>query len=289
MKKRLPRCCPTRWNFQSRSVNTIHAYKKDIIECMNHILEGDSVMSGTTICQALGHKKVLSSCSFNYWLEFFSKIMPLVEVLFGQLQHGEINACSAREAISAFEINIIKIREEIDITTCNESTDRSTKKKKLDKTEWKREAKEVCDVILSEAKDRFRFSGHLVASSLFLPEKFPLYSCKFPEDVLNEVCSVYTFLDKVKLHHELSSIYLAQEFRSLSGAVSLAEFIITNNLGKTFTECSKLLKLVLTILMTSVEAERCFSALKRIKSSFAALWGRKDCRPWRCFPLKEIL
>lgn len=266
VKKRLPRACPTRWNFLSRSVNTVFHHKEDIIQCMNEILENDSIMSDSTICQALGQKKVLSSHNFNYWLKFFSKIMPLVDILYGQLQKREIEPSSAHKAISSFEDNIKKIRDQIDLSTSNEPTSSSSKKRKTDNTEWNREAKEVCDVVISQAKDRFGFSDHLVASSLFTPDKFSLYNSKFPERTLKTVCSTYKFLDKTKLHHELASIYLAEEFKSVSGAVSLLEFIMQNNLEKTLSESSKLLKLILTIPMTSAEAERCFSTLKRIKT-----------------------
>ena len=266
VKKRLPRACPTRWNFLSRSVNTVFNHKTDIIECMDQILENNNILSDSTICQAVGQKKVLSSHSFNYWLEFFSKIMPLVEILFGQLQKREIESSSVQKSISLFEDNIKKIRNEIGVNSSNDPSDSSRKERKTDDIQWNREAKEVCDVIISQAKDRFGFSHHLMASSLFDPDKFPLYSRKFPEKTLKTVCSTYQFLDKTKLHHELSSIYLADEFKSLSGAVSLLEFIIHNNIEKTFSESSKLLKLVLTIPMTSAEAERCFSTLKRIKT-----------------------
>ena len=268
VNRRLPRASNTRWNFLSRSVNTVFEHKNDIIQCMDEILKNDEIKNVETICQAAGHKKKLVSYEFNFWLSFFSKIMPLVDILFGQLQKREIEAVTAQNAISSFEQNIEHIRERIDIdlqkpaqTACS-----STKKRKTDNTEWRREAKEVCDVITSEAKARFSFSGHLVSSNLFSPEMFQRYTTKFPEEAIKKVCSIYEWFDKTKLSHELSSIYSAEEFQSLSGSVSLLDFILNNNLEKTFSETTKLLKLILTVPMTSVEAERCFSTLKRIKT-----------------------
>lgn len=268
VKKRLPRASNTRWNFLSRSVNTVFDHKKDIIQCMNEILKTDEIKNSQTLDQAVGHKKKLVSYEFNFWLSFFSKIMPLVDILFGQLQKREIDSLTAQKAISHFEGNIKLIREQIDVDLSMpaESTYRSSKKRKTDNTEWKREAKEACDVITNEVKARFTFSGHLVASNLFSPDMFQQYKSKFPEEAVKKVCSNYKFLDKMKLSHELSSIYSAEEFQSLSGAVSLLDFIVNNNLEKTFSESTKLLKLVLTVPMTSVEAERCFSTLNRIKT-----------------------
>ena len=267
VKKRLPRASNTRWNFLSRSVNTVFDHKKDIIQCMDEILKMDEIKNSQTLHQAAGHKKILISCEFNFWLSFFGKIMPLVDILFGQLQKREIDPVAAQRAISNFEDNIKLIRERINVDfTPAESSDSKTKKIKIDNAEWKREAKEVCDVIICEAKTRFNFTGHHMASNLFSPEMFGQYTSKFPDKALKNVCTVYNFLDKVKLSHELSSIYSAEEFQSLPGAVNLLDFIVDNNLEKTFSESTKLLKLVLTVPMTSVEAERCFSTLKRIKT-----------------------
>ena len=52
----------------------------------------------------------------------------------------------------------------------------------------------------------------------------------------------------------------------MSGTVSLLQFFIENNLQDTFSETFKLLVVVTTIPMTTAEAERCFSTLKRIKT-----------------------
>ena len=47
---------------------------------------------------------------------------------------------------------------------------------------------------------------------------------------------------------------------------SYEQFLQENNLESTFSEIVKLLKLIVTIPMTTSEAERCFSTLKRIKT-----------------------
>ena len=141
-----------------------------------------------------------------------------------------------------------------------------TKKRKFDKSDWKRQAKEVCDVIICEAKSRFAFSGHLIAASLFMSDRFVKYSLTFPEETLKSVCDIYQFLNLRKLQIELTTIYNAEEFRNIASAVSLFKFIKDNNLQDTFSEVTRLLEILITIPMTSSEAERCFSTLKRIKT-----------------------
>lgn len=48
--------------------------------------------------------------------------------------------------------------------------------------------------------------------------------------------------------------------------LALLKFLIENNLYEPFGDVMKLLKLVATIPMSSCEAERCFSALARLKN-----------------------
>lgn len=142
----------------------------------------------------------------------------------------------------------------------------SPKRRKMEKQEWKREAKEVIDVIISQAKERFAFTGHLTAGTLFSAEMFHKFSTNFPEKELKTVCSAYPILNLKKLKFELSTIYSAEEFRNMAGAVSLYAFIKSNKIEETFSECFKLLEILITIPMTTAEAERSFSTLKRIKT-----------------------
>ncbi|KAK4886524.1 hypothetical protein RN001_002795 [Aquatica leii] len=139
----------------------------------------------------------------------------------------------------------------------------------------KREAMEVCDVIICEAKDRYNFTGHLVAASLFLQDKFAHYDKQFPENLLKSTCECYPILEQQKLKSELSVIYSRTEFRSIAGALCLFLFMTNNNVCNTFSECVKLLKILITIPMTSTEAERCFSTLKRIKTFLRNSMGQE--------------
>lgn len=56
------------------------------------------------------------------------------------------------------------------------------------------------------------------------------------------------------------------EFSSCFGAVDLFQVFMENNLEEVFSETVTLLKIIITTPMTTAEAERCFSTLKRIKT-----------------------
>lgn len=86
---------------------------------------------------------------------------------------------------------------------------------------------------------------------------------------------VYTFLEKVRLETELSVLYRQKNFQSMNGAVSLLQFVIENNLKTSFSETHKLLRIISTIPMTTAEAERFFSTLKRIKTFLRSTMGQE--------------
>lgn len=69
-----------------------------------------------------------------------------------------------------------------------------------------------------------------------------------------------------RLKTELGLIYSKDEFRSCSGAVDFLQFFMDNNLSELFSETVTLLKIIITTPMTTAEAERCFSTLKRVKT-----------------------
>ena len=73
--------------------------KTAIIECFEklHI----SSLNKTSLL-ATGIKHNLESVSFNFWLDFFAKIIPKVEILFGQMQSRSMNSAFADAAIGCF-------------------------------------------------------------------------------------------------------------------------------------------------------------------------------------------
>ncbi|GBN55865.1 hypothetical protein AVEN_273039-1 [Araneus ventricosus] len=127
-------------------------------------------------------------------------------------------------------------------------------------------AKEICDDITNQVKERFCFISHYSVVSLLEAPKFQEYEKKFSTQILDQTTDVYSMLQKGRLKAELGVIYRRSDFRNMTGAISLLQFIIENNLQTTFPETYKLLKIIVTIPMTTAEAERCFSTLKRVKT-----------------------
>lgn len=82
-------------------------------------------------------------------------------------------------------------------------------------------------------------------------------------------------LNKTKLKTELSLIYESPEFKGCCGALALYQVLLNYNLQETFSETVALLNILITTPMTTAEAERCFSTLKRIKTFLRNAMGQE--------------
>lgn len=260
--RRIPSASNIRWNFKSRTVETVYEHRESLMECLE-IIENSSKQVNT-ITQARGLRFKMEQPVFLFWLEFFHHIMPHVDILYQQLQKRIIDTVTVNSAISSFKSAVESVRNTVDDISEEPS---STKRRRQETPASRRvAAKEVCDVISVQAKERFSFTGHLMASNLFSSENFVSFNRNFPEDSLFQACQAYPFVDSSKLRTELEIMYMREDFRNVACAVDLLEFIIQNNLQKIFSEALKVLKVLTTTPMTTSEAERCFSTLKRIKT-----------------------
>uniref|UniRef100_A0A8D9A6D5 Zinc finger MYM-type protein 1 n=1 Tax=Cacopsylla melanoneura TaxID=428564 RepID=A0A8D9A6D5_9HEMI len=263
--KRLSSTCTTRWNFNSRSVLIIHEYKEKIIECLEKI--SHESLQQTTINQAHGLLLKLEQGTFTFWLTFFSETMPHVDILYNQLQFKSITPDTVNKFVNNFIDEIIQVRKSIDSMDISESAAEHIKRRRINTCVAKNEAaKDICDVIINEAMDRFEYSGHLVLANLLKFENFPVYSKKFPEEDLQTACQCYLFLQKQTLKTELEILYERSDFRTVTKTTDLLGFLKETNLQSCFPELVKVLSIIITIPMTSSEAERSFSCLKRTKT-----------------------
>lgn len=275
--RRLPRSSQTRWNFQSRGINTVYEHRIDLISVMEKIEERSHDTS--SVNQATGYKLKLQDKNFIFWLSIFHKIMPHVEIIFNQLQKECTDPVKIKQDLQNFEKTIQTIRNEMDSIlaeieeniNANSNAECGMVKKRPRKSiedNKKREALEICDAILMQIKTRFSFSGHLIATNLFNQENFSTYGKCFPENYLNEACQAFPFLSKNRLKTELQVLYQREELISVhgSGAIPLLVLLIEDDLKDTFEETIKLLSILACIPMSTAEAERNFSMLKRIKT-----------------------
>lgn len=290
IRSRSQRILPT-WECNPRIVNIVFEYKDELLECLELIVEQRSdIQHFPTIDKACGLKRALTDGDFLFWLSFFYNIMPAVDSLHNQLpKKRESDKNCVKSAVDEFVKAVNRIRdgfgpiesmfntagvevkqEHAVIAVKNEpieteACDNVSRKRKRDDS-YVTKTNEVCDALIAEVTERYCFIGHLAASNLLYALNFPRYVDAFPNDYLEQTVQAYPCLDEDSLRSELTVIYDRNEFRKMSGSLSLYSFFCSNGLEGTFKETVKLLKIIITIPVSSAEAERCVSSLKRIKS-----------------------
>ncbi|KAK7885958.1 hypothetical protein WMY93_025579 [Mugilogobius chulae] len=176
--------CATRWNFHSRSVNTVYEHKDDLLKCFETIRDSGN-FDAVTVREAGGFVRMLGDSTFCFLLQLFHKIMPHVDMLFQQLQKRNIDPVYIKAAIQRFTDSILSIRSSM--STVSEPEERPAAKRQrttLTPAEQHRIAIEVCDTILMHTKERFTFTQHLVSSTLLHGELFSQHAAKFPDAAL---------------------------------------------------------------------------------------------------------
>lgn len=187
-----------------------------------------------------------------------------VDILYNQIQSRQIDTLKVKHNVKNFITAVEHVRNEVnDIMTGK--TDSESKRRRIESCRVP-DAKEVCDRITTETRDRFEKTSHLDAAKLLDSANFEEFSKKFPQNILNLTVENYPMLNKEILHTELSVLYERPDFKNIDGAVPLLQLIYSSNLQNTFSEITNLLKIIVTIPMKTAEPERCFSTLNRIKT-----------------------
>ncbi|XP_061095772.1 zinc finger MYM-type protein 1-like isoform X2 [Conger conger] len=267
--RRTPRAGAGRWDFDSRAVGTVFERKDDLIQCLETIRDSGEFDSAT-IREAGGFLRLLEDVHFNFFLTLFHNIMPHVDILYAKLQKRTLDSAHLQGSIHKFTEDIQKIRDSLP-TLCGQhgvsgSQQPGKRQRCLGPGEHEILAAEVCDAVLGHAKERFSFTKHLVSATLLHGEMFPHYRGAFPEAALSACVSAYPVLNKGKLKSELSFLYSHDDFKACRRALALFRLFMDNGLQDTFSETVTLLKILITTPMTTAEAERGFSTLRRIKA-----------------------
>ena len=277
--RRLPRVVATRWNFQIRVVNSIYENRDELIQCLLMIRDGDEGAAdedlgfewdNKTISEAAGLLKWLEDDQFMSFLSVFHRIMPHVDILYCTLQKREISADAVASALTNFTEAINHIRGELDniimVPQQNDEAGPPRKRTKLSYVDVKAACVEACDIVISQATDRFSSVGHLISFQLVDPSLFSKFADTFPTQLVDAVPEHFPMISLNKLRTELGILYGSEEFHNAKTSLQLLQCMHENNLTSAFSEAYKLLQINATTPMTSSESERCFSTLKRVKS-----------------------
>ena len=194
--------------------------------------------------------------------------MPHVNIMYRQFQQRTFDAFKAQTCLNYFNTHIQKIRVECDTLVVPSELI----KRNFDINDLRESAKGICDVIMLQCRERFSFTDHLEASHLLYKDNFPSYVREFPNRYLRQAVKAYPCLEQEALKTELTVLYTRTDIllSKKYSLINLLQTLIDTNLQSSFPNTVKLLKILITTPMTSSEAERCFSTLKRIKTFLRA-------------------
>jgi hypothetical protein len=286
-RARVPEPLNVRWNSNSRTVKMVHNNSVELQDCFRRLRK--SSKQDKTISDSRMLEITMRDKGFTFWLDFFYDVLPHVDILYNQLQQRRTDATQVKKNVENFITTMKVIREKWakkqeqirendnwgeDSDSSNDSLEPPAKRTRKAVTENTvaisnnkiKDAIEVCDVIISHSTERFKFCDHLHAAELFEAENFPQYDTQFPTVAFNATIEAFPFLHKDTLKTELEILYRREEMRFVTGAIPLLKLLIVENLEEIFSEVSKLLRIVISMPMTTSEAERSFSTLLRIKT-----------------------
>lgn len=270
-RRGLPRTMETRWNFQSRVVQSIFESKEHLKHCFELIQ--CEPWDATTICEATGLLNNLNDVNFNFFLELFNKIFWHVDILYNILQARNTTGIVANMALTSFYDSINIIRNNFNFSD-NKQAESSTKRIRTSMHALNIIGKEVCDIIISQVQARFETFEVICAFNIVNPGEFLSFASEFPLAKMQIIVKHFSFFDADALKNELSVIYSNKMFQNMSSLIEFFGFLRDNNLCSTFEQTSKLVEIVLATPVTTVESERCFSTLKNIKSYKSSTMGQ---------------
>ncbi|XP_065645406.1 uncharacterized protein LOC136075892 [Hydra vulgaris] len=266
--KQIPKVCETRWNFRSKIVTCIKENKTKIGECFNKIIN-DEGWDDTSVWQSVGFKKCLEDLELKFFLSFFYSILKHVDVLYNILQSSKSNTITIKEAFEKFELSINFVRNSITdnvsgsiLNNCEEMHENRMNRKTSIELLIE-DAKDACDKVIYEISDRFRSIEIFNSFSYLDPKNFKFNRQHFPRNHIKNILTNYPMLSEVKLMSELTVLYENAVFSDIG---TLSQFMHENNLIETFSAISKLIEIVLVTPVSTADAERCISTLKRVKT-----------------------
>ena len=164
----MPSGSNTTSNFNNRLVNTVYENKETLKECFENLQIN---RNQATVQAATGLLHMMNNEDFNFWLTFFHYIVPYVDVLYNQLQHHNTNSTSIYNAVNEFLEAIVTEINNIPSATHQEENPPPAKERK-EVTQNLVSAKEVCNNITCQTKERFASTKHLSAEKLLNPYLF---------------------------------------------------------------------------------------------------------------------
>ncbi|XP_077294225.1 zinc finger MYM-type protein 1-like isoform X2 [Arctopsyche grandis] len=244
----------TKMNFHMQTVNSVHVNRVKLIQYFEELIS-TSYTTDKTIRDSSLLLKTLNDENFLFWLEFYHKIIPCLTIV-----HNEMTPSDKIKYLEMFDSAIIQIRKLYCVSSSPEMI----------------EAREICDYISKDIKQRYSRSRLLIASQLL--EKNIMaqhqYHKTIPAEEVILVTESYPMLDNKRLLMELEVLYKRKEIHTYDGLHHLLSIMTEHNLTNVLYEITKLIKIIITVPTMITEPDLCFTSLRRIKKFLSTVNGR---------------
>lgn len=228
VKKRFPTAAPTRWNYNSRIVQTIYENRTSIHALLQSMIKGD--WDGETKNSAQGLITTLQRQDFQFLLIVFNRVFLKTDILFKFLQNKWANVSMCVTKMKEFRNELCKLRENFaDIwMEYKENNPESTSRPRRNCDEeivYRQLYFEIIDCITTHLDDRFSDLPKLKFVELVNVENYENYAIKFPQEAFESVKENFgQHFDFVTLKSELSVIYSDCDSKS-KNAYELLQYI----------------------------------------------------------------
>ncbi|KAJ9560721.1 hypothetical protein OSB04_005881 [Centaurea solstitialis] len=289
----LARAGDTRWGSHYKTLLRL----VDLFPCVMEVLQyiEDDCENSTSVCQARGLQIYLTSFDFVFYLHLMLRILGVTNSLSQALQKRDqdiLNAMSlvqsTKEELQEFRVDgfdsllekVTSFCEKHDIEMVNMKEDYVNTKNRRQKTNitYRHYYEYDCfntvvDMQIQEFGDRFgEISSELLVciAALNPHDSF----CDFNQIKLLRLSELYpddfSSEERIALEQELRlyirNVHQDEKFTNLKGISDLAKVMVETNKHLTFPLVYRLLKLALVLPVATATVERCFSAMKIVKS-----------------------
>ncbi|KAF0715056.1 52 kDa repressor of the inhibitor of the protein kinase-like [Aphis craccivora] len=281
-KQKLKRLCPTRWVERYNSIETFNEFFPAIIYCLEEMITWKDIDTSSKANQLL---LALQSSEFNVALSILNHIFQYTQTLCKYLQSKNIDlvvavnhinlvktqlSCIRENATTEFNKLFIDINKRLNDFELTIEMPRLAKRQKYRDNIPTKDPEEYFRIILflpfldsfvQQLNDRFVNHQNIISGFQMLVK-----SSEFDEEKLRELVQFYANdvddFDRVKSETILWNRYLTDSNIQYNSVIQ----ILNECNPDLFPNIYKLLQILITLPITSCEAERSFSTLKRIKS-----------------------
>ena len=236
---------------------------------LQSILDNNEKWYEDTICQADNLLAKLNDFTLMFFIKCFQNILSQIGKLFDILQCKQLDIKRGQTKINDFISNVEGYRNdehyqnilrETAVVAEQENVTAPLAKKARDvQIDYKRTYFEIIDHILMSLRERFAdMQGHAFFELLDV-DKFEQFSGSFPMQHMNALRNKYSnIFDCKSLANELKYMCIDGDFKKCKSVNFILELINKLKFTLALPEATKLIQLLLTIPLTSVEKREKF-------------------------------